>query len=67
MKMDKVKNIAFYGVMISLAMVFSYLESFIPVNALIPIPGVKLGLANIVVLFALYTMKFRDAFVIAVI
>ena len=67
MKMDKVKKIAFYGVMISLAMVFSYLESFIPVNALIPIPGVKLGLANIVVLFALYTMKFRDAFVIAVI
>lgn len=62
-----VKRIAFYGVMISLALVFSYLESFIPVNAIIPIPGVKLGLANIVVLFALYTMKFKDALIIAII
>lgn len=64
---SKVKNIAFYGMMIALALIFSYLETFIPINALVPIPGVKLGLANIVVLFALYTMKVRDAFVIAVI
>lgn len=63
----KVKNIAFYGVMIALALVFSYLEHFIPVNALIPIPGVKLGFANIVMLFALYTMRPRDAFIISVI
>lgn len=67
MNKKKVKNIAFYGMMIALAFIFSYLESFIPINALIPIPGVKLGLANVVVLFALYTMKFRDALVIAVI
>ncbi len=67
MKNNKVKNIAFYGVMIALALIFSYLESFIPIEALIPIPGVKLGLANIVVLFALYTMRPRDAFIIAVI
>lgn len=66
MKKNKVKNIAFYGVMIALALIFSYLESFIPIEALVPIPGVKLGLANIVVLFALYTMKPRDAFIIAV-
>lgn len=64
---QKIKNIAFYGMMIALALVFSYLESFIPINALIPIPGVKLGLSNIVVLFALYTMKPIDAFVISII
>lgn len=67
MNKSKVKNIALYGVMIALAMIFSYLESFIPINLLIPVPGVKLGLANIVVLFALYTMGFGDAVVIAVI
>lgn len=67
MNRKKIKNIAFYGMMIALALVFSYLESFIPINALIPIPGVKLGLSNIVVLFALYTMKPIDAFVISVI
>lgn len=62
-----VRKIAFYGMMIALALVFSYLETFIPISALVGIPGVKLGLANIVVLFALYTMKLRDAFIIAVI
>lgn len=67
MKKDKVKNIAFYGMMIALAFIFSYLESFIPINALIPIPGVKLGLANVVVVFALYTMKPKDAFIISII
>ncbi len=67
MKNNKVKNIAFYAMMIALALIFSYLESFIPINALIPIPGVKLGFANIVVVFALYIMKPRDAFFIAII
>ncbi|MGN0458189.1 MAG: Gx transporter family protein [Eubacterium sp.] len=67
MKKNKVKNIAFYGIMIALAFILSYLESFIPIEALIPIPGVKLGFANIVVMFALYTMKLKDAFFIAVI
>lgn len=67
MKNSKAKNVAFYGIMIALAFILSYLESFIPINAIIPIPGVKLGLANIVVLFALYTLKLRNAVIIAII
>ncbi len=67
MKNSKAKNVAFYGIMIALAFILSYLESFIPINAIIPIPGVKLGFANIVVLFALYTLKLRDAVIIAII
>lgn len=67
MKNKKAKSVAFYGVMIALALVLSYLESFIPINALIPIPGVKLGFANIVVLFALYTLGIQDAIVVAII
>lgn len=67
MKNKKAKSVAFYGVMIGLALVLSYLESFIPINALIPIPGVKLGFANIVVLFALYSLSIKDAIIIAVI
>ena len=46
MKNSKAKNVAFYGIMIALAFILSYLESFIPINAIIPIPGVKLGFAN---------------------
>ena len=65
MKNSKAKSVAFYGIMIALAFILSYLESFIPINAIIPIPGVKLGFANIVVLFALYTLKLKDAVIIA--
>ncbi len=67
MKNKQAKSVAFYGVTIALALVLSYLESFIPINALIPIPGVKLGFANIVVLFALYTLRIQDALIIAII
>lgn len=61
MKKKKKNNVAFCGVMIALALCFSYLESFIPIQTLIPIPGVKLGLANIVVVFALYSVNTMDA------
>lgn len=49
--------------MISLAFAFSYLESLVPFN--FGIPGIKLGLANLVVIVALYTMKIKDAFFIS--
>ncbi len=64
MKNNKVKNVALFGMMVALAFTFSYLESLIPIN--FGIPGVKLGLANLVVVVALYTMKPRDALAIAV-
>lgn len=65
MRNDKVKRIALFGMMVALAFTFSYLESLIPFN--FGIPGVKLGLANLVVTVALYTMKPYEAFSIAVI
>lgn len=65
MKSTKTKNVALFGMMVALAFTFSYLESLIPFN--FGIPGVKLGLANLVVVVALYTMKPAEAFSIAVI
>jgi heptaprenyl diphosphate synthase len=65
MKNNKVKRIALFGMMVALAFTFSYLESLIPFN--FGIPGVKLGLANLVVVVALYTMKPTEAFCIAII
>lgn len=67
MKNKKIKNIALFGMMVALAFTFSYFESFIPINLIVPIPGVKLGLANLVVVVALYTMKPTQALSIAVI
>ncbi len=48
------KNVAVTGVFIALAMVFSYIETFIPIN--IGVPGVKLGLANIVTIVVLHKL-----------
>lgn len=56
MKAMSGKKLARYAVLIALALGLSYMERFIPLELLVPLPGVKLGLANIVTLFALYDM-----------
>ena len=61
----KTKKIAYLGLLIALAFVFSYIEFLIPVN--LGIPGAKLGLANLVIIVALYTINERDAFVLSMI
>ena len=43
---------AYFGVYISLALILSYVESLIPIS--FGVPGIKLGLANIVIVIALY-------------
>lgn len=40
----------------AMALALSYLENLFPLAAAIPLPGVKLGLANMVTLFALYAL-----------
>ncbi len=50
------KRVALCAVLAALALAFSYIESFFPLVLLVPLPGVKLGLANIVTLFALYAL-----------
>ena len=47
------KKVSLYGILVSLAFIASYIEVIIPFN--FHIPGMKLGLANIAVLIALYT------------
>ena len=64
--MSKAKKIAFCAVMIALALALSYGERFIPLQLVIPLPGIKLGLANVVTLVALYRLKGRYAFAILV-
>lgn len=44
--------VALYGILIALAMVFSFIESLFPAPA--AAPGVKLGLANLVTVVGLY-------------
>lgn len=61
----KTKKVAYLGLLIALAFVFSYIEFLIPIH--MGVPGAKLGLANLVIIVALYTLNERDAFVLSMI
>ena len=57
---QKTKRIAFLGLCTALAMILSYVETVLP--PLWPaIPGIKMGLTNIVVLFLLYRFSWKEA------
>jgi heptaprenyl diphosphate synthase len=64
--MTNTKCIVLSAVLVSLALAFSYMERFIPLQMLIPLPGVKLGLANVVTLIALYLLGTKSAFAILI-
>ena len=54
------KRISKLSMLLALSLVLSLVESYIPIlNGIIP--GFKVGFANIVVLFALYNLSFREA------
>lgn len=53
------KKVARFGLLTALALILSYLESLLPIP--LGVPGIKLGLPNLVVLFALYRLSPRAA------
>ena len=59
------RKVVHMGMLIALAMILSFIESQIP--AFVAIPGMKIGLANIAIVFALYTLDFRNALVVSLI
>ncbi len=61
----KTKKIAYLGLLVALAFIFSYIETLIPIN--IGVPGAKLGLANLVIIVALYTIGERNAFLLSMV
>lgn len=64
--MKKTTTLTLCAMLISLALALSYAERFIPLQMLIPLPGIKLGLANIVTLTALYLLGAKSAFTILI-
>ncbi len=56
------KQLALCAVLTALALGLSTLENLFPITLLIPLPGVKLGLANIVTVFVLYRLGPGPAF-----
>jgi len=59
------RKVALYGLLTALAFVLSYIEAQIPV--FFAVPGMKLGLTNLVILFSLYRMSSRDALLLNVV
>ena len=57
--MKTAKTIAQSAVLVALALALSYTERFIPLQLVIPLPGIKLGLANIATLVALYMLGWQ--------
>lgn len=58
-------KVAHFGVFTALALIFSYVETLIPFN--FGIPGVKLGLANLIIVIALYKMKISEAYMLSIV
>ncbi len=62
----KTKKIALLGILTSVALILSYVEVILP--PLYPaIPGIKVGLPNIVIVLALYKYGFKEACIISLI
>lgn len=62
----KVKNrVAYFGVFTALALIFSYIETLVPIS--FGIPGVKLGLANLIIVIALYKIPLREVYVLSIV
>ncbi|MCQ2492576.1 MAG: Gx transporter family protein [Lachnospiraceae bacterium] len=57
------KKVAYGGVFLALALVASYLETLIPIH--LGIPGVKLGLANGVIMVLLYVADVKETYAIS--
>lgn len=55
---------AYFGMFLALSLIFSYLETLIPIS--FGIPGIKLGLANVVTVAALYYAGTKEALVLAI-
>lgn len=62
--MSKTKRIALCGMLTALALALSLVERMIPLELLVPIPGIKLGLANVVTMFALLFLTPKEAYAI---
>lgn len=64
-KLSPVQKMVFIAMLVAFALVLSYIErSF---GVILPIPGVKLGLANVITLTSLYLLTFHEAFFLVIV
>lgn len=59
-KIDKIHKLTFLAICATVALVLSYMEALLP-PIVASVPGIKLGLPNIVIIFVLYRFGIREA------
>ncbi len=60
-----IKKIALIAIFITLSLILSYVDSLIPIN--IMVPGIKIGLANLIIIYSLYMLGIKEAIFISII
>ena len=53
------------GILLGLAFILSYIEALIPIS--LAIPGIKIGFANIVIVYCLFTLSIQETITIAIV
>ena len=62
---NRVRKMTLLALTVSFALILSFIESRVP--AFVAIPGIKVGLANIAVIFTLYKLGLKEAITVSVI
>lgn len=60
----KTKKIAFLGIVTSVALILAYIEAILP-PIWTAVPGIKVGLPNLIIIFVLYKLGFKSAVVVS--
>ena len=58
-------RVAYFGVFMALALMFSYIETMIPIQ--FGVPGIKLGFANIMIVIMLYKGSAKEALLLSIV
>ena len=62
---SRADKVAYCALFIAFGMILSYVEAIIPINLVIPFPGFKLGLANIAVTVAFFSLGYSYALAVS--
>lgn len=62
---NKIRTLAVVGICTAFALILSYVELLLP-PLYVAVPGIKMGLANIAVIFVLYRLSLRSAVYVSI-
>lgn len=62
-----IKKITMLAMLISFALVLSALERMLPVDLIIPVPGIKIGLPNLISIFAVFYLDVFSGLAVVII